>query len=82
MSLYSKNLDFDPNTKLTAEKISALSSFSKAELKYNMMGFGYNIYLNDNVKIMLYYNHVLNESTTKYSDFLDDIFTAKVQYRF
>ena len=74
---------YEPNTVIDANAISMAANFSKAELKYTMLGLGYNVYINDNVKLMLYYNHVVNETTPQYNeDFLDDVFTARVQYRF
>jgi phosphate-selective porin len=55
------------------------------EIKYTMLGVGYNLYLTQNVKFMFYYNMVTNE-TVKISgytrDLKDNIFTARLQYRF
>lgn len=74
---------YDPNTAIDGGRINAAANFTKAELKYTMLGLGYNVYINDNVKLMLYYNHVVNETNPQYKeDFLDDVFTARVQYRF
>ena len=74
---------YDPNKAIDGGIINAVANFSKAELKFTMLGLGYNVYINDNVKLMLYYNHVVNETTPQYNeDFLDDVFTARVQYRF
>jgi hypothetical protein len=78
---------YDPNTKLSADMINpAGSSFSSSELKYTMLGLGYNYYIHPNVKLMVYYNMVANEITPGIAgfeeDLKDDVFTVRVQYKF
>ena len=77
---------YDPNTKISANHFGLGTSMSKAELKYTMLGIGYNYYYNDNVKLMLYYNMVTNENANGISgfdkDLNDDVLTFRVQYRF
>ena len=56
------------------------------ELKYTMLGMGYNFYATENVKFMVYYNLVKNELSKGLSgyttDLKDDVFTLRMQYRF
>ena len=77
---------YDPNTQLNSNSFAVGTSFSKAELKYTMLGVGYNYYYNDNFKIMLYYNMVKNETSqgiTGYEkDLKDNVLTLRLQYRF
>lgn len=74
---------YDPNTQASALiGINPGSTLTKAELKYIMLGFGYNCYINSHVKMMLYYNNVKNEITNKFADYMDDVFTIRLQYRF
>ena len=77
---------YDPNTKLNSSDFNAGTFMSKAELKYTSIGFGYNYYYNDNVKLMVYYNMVTNENAAGIAgfdkDLKDDVFTVRIQYRF
>ena len=77
---------YDPNTKVSSSDFGVGTSMSKAELKYTMLGIGYNYYYNENVKLMVYYNMVTNENAEGISgfdkDLKDDVFTVRVQYRF
>ena len=76
---------YDPNTELKGNQIASSLGFTKAEIKYNATGLGYNYYYDEHVKFMFYYNIVKNEATrvvgyTK--DVRDNVFTMRVQYRF
>jgi phosphate-selective porin len=77
---------YDPNTKVSSADFAVGTTMSKAELKYTMLGIGYNYYYNDNVKLMVYYNMVTNENATGIAgfdkDLKDDVFTIRIQYRF
>jgi len=77
---------YDPNTKLTEADFVAGTIMTDAELKYTALGLGYNFYFDEHVKFMFYYNMVRNErgaGITGFSnDLKDDVFTARVQYRF
>lgn len=77
---------YDPNTKLNASSLAVGTTMSKAELKYASIGFGYNYYYNDHVKLMVYYNMVTNENAVGIAgfdkDLKDDVFTCRIQYRF
>jgi phosphate-selective porin len=77
---------YDPNTKVTGADLVGTNGMTKAELKYTMLGVGYNYYMNDNVKFMVYYNMVTNENAkalTGYTtDLKDDVLTFRMQFRF
>jgi hypothetical protein len=77
---------YDPNTKLAAKDFAVGTMMKDAELKYTMLGIGYNYYLDENVKFMCYYNFVKNESAKGIAgfnkDLKDDVFTIRMQYRF
>ncbi len=76
---------YDPNTKVSAADLNGTNGMKAGEIKYTMLGLGYNLYLTDNVKFMIHYNMVTNEVTkiTGFtSDLKDNIFTARMQYKF
>jgi phosphate-selective porin len=78
---------YDPNTKVAGNDIGkAGSGFNTADLAYTDIGFGYINYFNDNIKFMIYYNLVKNETTKSiggYSkDLKDNVFTIRMQVRF
>ncbi len=77
---------YDPNTKLSGKQIGVKNSNTNAaDIKYTTLGFGWNIRLMENTKLCLYYDKVLNESTSlaKYtSDLKDNVFTMRWQYKF
>lgn len=77
---------YDPNTNVTGADLNGLNGMTKAELKYTMLGMGYNFYATENVKFMVYYNLVKNELAKGLSgytsDLKDDVFTFRMQYRF
>lgn len=77
---------YDPNTKIKKKEIGATGAgFSAADIQFNTLGAGYLNYITPNVKLVLYYAKVTNESTnlagfTK--DISDDVFTCRLQFRF
>ncbi len=76
---------YDPNTMISGKDITAVNNFGNADIRYNTFGAGYIFYANDNLKIVLYYDHPVNEKTAimKYSDDLaDNTYTVRVQFRF
>lgn len=77
---------YDPNTKLAANDFDTGTTMKDAELKYTMLGIGYNYYFDENVKFMFYYNFVQNETAKGIAgfnkDLKDDVFTIRMQYRF
>jgi len=76
---------YDPNTDIAGSKIKTDHGFSPADIRYDTFGAGYNYYLNDNVKILLWFDHPVNEHSSigGYSkDLKDNTYTARVQFRF
>lgn len=77
---------YDPNKKVKGMEIGAPGEgLTPADVRFNTLGFGYLYYANEHLKFTLYYDMVKNESTRLpgYTDDLkDDIFTARMQYRF
>jgi hypothetical protein len=77
---------YDPNIKVSKREIGkANANLSAADIKYSTLGIGYAYYFNDNIKLILYYEFVKNESTqlTDYtSDQKDNLLTCRMQFRF
>lgn len=77
---------YDPNTKVSGQEIGkAGTNLNAANIKYTTFSAGYNYYINENVKLMFWYDRVKNESTQLAgftSDLKDNIFTCRLQYRF
>ena len=74
---------YDPNTKLSGKEIT--TEFNDAEIKYNTLGLGYIRYVNENLKVVFYYDMPKNEFTSKESsksDIKDNTLSCRVQYRF
>ena len=76
---------YDPNTKVSGKDLNGLNGMKEGEIKYSAVDIGYNLYLTPNVKFLVHYNMVTNETTkikgfTK--DLKDNIFTIRMQYRF
>lgn len=74
---------YDPNKKVKGTEIG--KGFSAADVRFNTFGFGYLTYLNENTRLMLWYEMPQNEKTvlTDYAkDIKDNNFTCRVQYRF
>jgi hypothetical protein len=76
---------YDPNTRVKGRQIDAAAGMTAADIRYNTFGAGYVHYFNVNMKVMLYYDMVKNESTSLEgytSDLKDNVFTCRLQYRF
>lgn len=76
---------YDPNTKLAGTDINATNGCSAADVKYNTVGLGYTLRLDDNTKIVVYYDKVMNETTgvKGYTqDRKDNLLTLRLQYKF
>lgn len=76
---------YDPNTDVAGNDLNAVNGHNAADVKFSTIGGGYLWYVNPNVRLMLYYEHPMNESTslTGYTeDIKDDVFTARLQFRF
>lgn len=76
---------YDPNTDVSAEELIGTNGMKQGEIKYTMLGLGYNLYYSENVKFMFHYNVVSNEVTNisgYKTDLKDNIITIRMQYRF
>jgi hypothetical protein len=76
---------YDPNTEVKGKDITWVNSFSTADIGYSTFGAGYIFYANENWKIVLYYDHPVNEKSgiNNYSkDLPDDTYTIRIQFRF
>ena len=77
---------YDPNTRVSEKQIGqAGSNMNAADIKYTTLGGGYIFYMDANFKLTLWYDRVWNEVTQLsgfQSDVSDNVFTARVQFRF
>lgn len=77
---------YDPNTGVAAgEIVGAANATQGADVLYRTFGGGYTYYVNNNIKLMLWYDRVRNERTLLsgfQNDLRDDVFTCRVQFRF
>ena len=75
---------YNPNTQVSATGLNKVNGFSTTDLTYNTFGFGYTICPVPYFKLMLWYDHVVNEGTnlagwsTDYKK--DDVFTLRTQF--
>jgi hypothetical protein len=79
---------YDPNTSVSGNEIGnvADAKLGPADIKFTTLGFGLVHYWDDNVKFVLYYDLVKNETTTNVAalknDLKDNVLTFRVQYKF
>lgn len=77
---------YDPNKNVSGNDIGKPgANMNEANIKFSTLGFGYIHYINDNVKLLLWYDKISNEKTSivNYSkDLRDDVFTCRLQFRF
>ena len=77
---------YDPNTEIKEKEIGkAGSNINEYNIKYSTLGFGYINYINDNLKLVLWYEKIFNEKTQLpgyTTDVKDNIFTGRLQFRF
>ncbi|WP_129714560.1 porin [Pedobacter sp. SYP-B3415] len=76
---------YDPNKDLANQEIGQTGNFTTAgDIKYSTLGYGLTYLIGERIKFTLYNEHVVNENTAleNYtSDVRDDVFTARLQYR-
>ena len=76
---------YDPNSKVSGDEIGKTgSALNLADIKFSTFTVGYNYYIDNNVKLMIFYDKVNNEKTSLpgyISDVTDDIFTCRLQFR-
>ncbi len=85
---------YDPNTNVSTAEFVAANNLSPADVKFSTLGLGYIYHWDGNVKFILYYEWVKNETFTQtgalrnalltpfQSDLRDNVLTFRVQYRF
>jgi hypothetical protein len=77
---------YDPNTDVKSQEIGVPGShLTVADIAYRTWGFGLLHHFNEHVKLVMYYSLVHNESTQLAgyeSDVSDNVFTARLQFRF
>jgi len=77
---------YDPNTKVAAQDIGKPgTNLTAADIKFSTLGLGFLHHINNNIKLVFYYDIVKNEATqmegyTK--DLKDNIFTTRIHFRF
>lgn len=76
---------YDPNTKISGKEIGISANTHSADIRFHTLGMGYIYYVDENLKIVAWYEFVKNESTSLpgyTSDLKDNVFTLRMQYRF
>ena len=77
---------YDPNIEVKENEIGkAGANINEANIKFSTLGFGYINYINENLKLVLWYDKVYNEKTQLLGytlDIKDNIFTCRLQFRF
>jgi hypothetical protein len=85
---------FDPNTDVKGDEMKTSITVGETEIKTNLSGadvmyttwgFGYNLRVTSNVKLMAYYDLVKNESSNIKgfsNDIKDNVFTLRLQFKF
>lgn len=77
---------YDPNTMVKKNDIGANgTNLTSTDIKYSTLGVGYIHYINENMKLVLWYDKVMNEKTLLPGftmNVKDNIFTCRMQFRF
>lgn len=81
---------YDPNTETGSDEIGKTATSAKAtngtDIAYTTWGFGWITDFNQNLRLMLYYDLVKNETSKNLKglgkDQKDNVFTVRVQYKF
>lgn len=77
---------YDPNTGVKGKDIGQPGArLNQTDIRYNTLGMGYNYYINENLRLLLWYEMVKNENTLLpgyTSDLKDNLFTCRLQFRF
>lgn len=77
---------FDPNTKIAQTQIgSASSNFGEGDVKFSTFGAGFVHHVNENLKLVLFYEWIRNEHTNLNgykADRPDNVLTIRTQFRF
>ncbi|MEI8048254.1 MAG: hypothetical protein WCI92_12800 [Bacteroidota bacterium] len=81
---------YDPNTEISGDEIGKKATSAKAtngaDIAFTTWGFGWITDFNKNLRLMLYYDMVKNETSKNLSGYTNDqkdnVFTIRVQYKF
>jgi hypothetical protein len=77
---------YDPNTAVKGEEIGQNgNNINATNIKYTTLSVGYNYNINENVRLMLWYDFIKNEHTSLAGytgDVKDNVFTTRLQFRF
>jgi hypothetical protein len=76
---------YDPNTNVAGNTVGVAAKTGIADMAYSTLGLGYMYRMNNNVRIMAYYDIVSNESTKVkgyFSNVKDNLVTVRLQYKF
>jgi len=76
---------YDPNTNISGKEIGTSANTHAADIRYNTLGVGYIHYFGEDLKVVLWYDFITNESTSLdgyTSDLKDDILTFRLQFEF
>lgn len=76
---------YDPNTEIIGSQIGVGKKTGKADIAYSTLGLGYMYRMNNNIRIMAYYDMVSNEKTVLknyFADLKDNLVTVRLQYKF
>ena len=77
---------YDPNTRVSGKQIGKPgSNLTESDIRFDTFGGGYVYYFNENIKVTFWYDRVWNEGTSLpgfTGDVDDNVFTARLQYRF
>lgn len=75
---------YDPNNKISEREIGLSNNTTAGDIKFSTLGYGFTYLVNSRVKVTIYNESVTN-SPTQLTDYQDDIrdnvFTARLQYR-
>jgi hypothetical protein len=75
---------YDPNIHLDEHQIGVAANTSAGDIKFSTLGYGLTYVPNSRIKFTLYNEHVVNGDTNipgYTADLKDDVFTARLQYR-
>jgi hypothetical protein len=77
---------YDPNIRVGGMDIGKSGAkLNRTDIKYTTWGAGYNYYVNENLRLLLWYTTVKNETTLLNgytTDVKDNVFTCRLQFRF
>jgi hypothetical protein len=78
---------YDPNVKIKGKEVgkTGTNTGNIADIRFDTYGVGLNYLLDKNIRLMCYYDYVINESTSVAgytSDIKDNVITTRVQFKF